>query len=48
MAFITRYGQAMIPDAETVLQEGDLVHALFSDESREHVERVFEQGPEES
>jgi trk system potassium uptake protein TrkA len=48
VAFITRYGQAMIPDAETVLQEGDLVHALFSDEAREHVERVFEQGPEES
>ena len=38
----------MLPDADTVLQEGDLVHALFMDEAREHVERVFEHGPEES
>lgn len=44
VAFVTRYGQAFLPDADTVIQEGDLVHALFSDEARQHVERVFETG----
>lgn len=48
VAFITRYGQALLPDADTVLQEGDLVHALFSHEHRERVEHVFEHGPEEA
>lgn len=48
IAFITRYGQALLPDADTVLQEGDLVHALFLNEHRERVERVFEHGPEEA
>jgi trk system potassium uptake protein TrkA len=47
IAFLTRYGQAFCPNAETVLQDGDLVHALFSPDSREHVERVFEHGPGE-
>ncbi len=47
IAFITRYGQAMIPDSESVLQDGDLVHALFGDENRDRVERIFEHGPEE-
>jgi trk system potassium uptake protein len=48
IAFITRYGQALLPDVDTVLQDGDLVHALFPADSREHVERVFEHGAEES
>ncbi len=48
IAFITRYGQAMLTGAETVLQDGDLVHVLFVDETRERVERIFEHGAEES
>jgi len=48
IAFITRYGQAFIPNAETVVQEGDLVHALFPADAREHVERVFEHGAGEA
>lgn len=47
VAFITRYGQALIPDHETVLQEGDLVHFLFLDDMRQRVERVCEHGPDE-
>jgi trk system potassium uptake protein TrkA len=47
IAFITRYGQAFIPNSESVLQEGDLVHALFASDSREAVEAVFERGPQE-
>ena len=48
IAFITRYGQAFVPNAETVVQEGDLVHALFPADAREHVERVFEHGAGEA
>ncbi len=48
IAFLTRYGQAFLPDADTVVQDGDLVHALFSTDAREHVERVFEHGPQEA
>ena len=48
VAFVSRYGQALLPNQDTVVQEGDLVHALFSVDSREHVERVFEDGPQEA
>jgi trk system potassium uptake protein TrkA len=48
IAFVTRYGTAIIPNAETVIQEGDLVHALFPPDDRERIEHVFEHGPEES
>ena len=44
IAFITRYGLAFLPDHETVIQEGDLVHALYTTDAREHVETVFETG----
>lgn len=47
VAFITRYGEGLIPDGETVLQDGDLVHALFTSDSREWVERIFEHGGED-
>lgn len=47
VAFLTRYGQALIPDHETVLQDGDLVHFLFLDDMRQRVERVCERGPDE-
>lgn len=46
LAFITRYGQAFIPHQDTVIQEGDLIHALFPGDVREHVEQVFEHGTE--
>ena len=48
LAFLTRYGRAVLPQPDTVLQEGDIVHALLTDEIREHVERVFERGPQEA
>ena len=47
IAFLTRYGEGFLPDHETVLQDGDIVHALFLDEMRDQVERVFEHGPEQ-
>ncbi|MFM8155386.1 MAG: TrkA C-terminal domain-containing protein, partial [Actinomycetes bacterium] len=48
IAFITRYGDALLPQAYTVLQDGDLIHALYAPGDREQVERVFEHGPEGS
>ena len=44
IGYLTRYGDAVLPQADTVLQEGDLVHAIFTPAQREHVERVFEEG----
>ena len=44
LAFITRYGEPLLPGPDTVLQEGDLVHALLRDEARERIERIFEHG----
>jgi trk system potassium uptake protein TrkA len=47
IAFITRYGKAIVPTAESVIQDGDLVHAIFAADAKERVERVFDRGPGE-
>ena len=44
VAFLTRYGQALLPDERTVIQEGDLVHLLFDPDRRDDVERICEKG----
>jgi trk system potassium uptake protein TrkA len=46
VAFVTRLGVGMIPDEHTVLQEGDLVHVMVSDEDISHVEAILGQSPE--
>jgi trk system potassium uptake protein TrkA len=33
VAFLTRFGEGVLPDADTVLQEGDLVHIIVADKS---------------
>ena len=48
VAFLTRLGTPIIPAVDTVVQEGDLVHTLFQQSDREHVEAVFESGAKES
>lgn len=45
LAFVTRMGEPMLPGADLVIQEGDLVHALYRAEDRPAVERAFEAGP---
>lgn len=45
LAFITRYGSAFVPTDDSVIQDGDIIHALFASESREHVEQAFAKGP---
>jgi trk system potassium uptake protein TrkA len=48
VAFLTRLGEAMLPGADTVLQEGDLVHVVMSTDDVAAVEAAFVRGPEES
>ena len=45
IAFISRYGSSLLPTSETVVQEGDLVYALFSTSDSDKVTAVFEGGP---
>jgi trk system potassium uptake protein TrkA len=48
IAFITRLGEAVLPDGKTVIQAGDLVHAIMRDGDADHVSVVFAEGPEEA
>jgi trk system potassium uptake protein TrkA len=45
IAFITRYGAAVLPDDRTVIQDKDLVHLLFPPDRRDEVELICEKGP---
>lgn len=45
VAFLTRYGAAILPGPDTVLQDGDLVHALYPVQAHASVTAVFEEGP---
>jgi trk system potassium uptake protein TrkA len=41
VALITRLGEGMLPDADTVLQEGDLVHVLARADQLDEVSRTL-------
>jgi trk system potassium uptake protein TrkA len=47
VAFLTRLGEALIPDEHTVLQDGDLVHMTILDEKLAIAEKVLTSGPGE-
>jgi trk system potassium uptake protein len=47
VAFITRLGEGLIPTRETVLQEGDLVHAVMLEADAQRVAGAFAGPPEE-
>jgi len=46
VAFLTRLGEGLLPGADTVLQDGDLVHVVMRDEDADAVESVFRHRPE--
>jgi trk system potassium uptake protein TrkA len=46
IAFLTRLAEGILPTAETVLQEGDLVHVMLRDDTAATAEAVFASGPE--
>ena len=46
IAFLTRYGDGIVPDAGTVVQEDDLVHVIMRVEDTARITEVFESTPE--
>ncbi len=48
VAFITRLGEGMIPNVNTVLQEGDLVHVMVHESDLAQVEATLAKSPEEA
>ncbi len=47
VALITRLGEGQLPHAQTVVQEGDLVHVMMTEEQRDQVVRAFAAEPQE-
>jgi trk system potassium uptake protein TrkA len=47
VAFLTRLGEGLLPNADTVLQEGDLVHLIVRSADAADVEAVLAAGPKE-
>jgi len=45
VAFITRLGEALLPDEHTVLQEGDLVHLLVNEKQIGETEKTLAKSP---
>lgn len=48
VAFLTRFGQGVLPGKDTVVQDGDLVHVVVHDHDEVRVAQVFADGPKES
>ena len=46
IAWIDRLGEGMIPDRDTVMQEGDILHVVMREETAADVYKVIERGPE--
>ena len=46
VAFITRLGEGLIPDEHTVLQQGDLIHVMVSDNDVARTEEILASSPE--
>jgi trk system potassium uptake protein TrkA len=46
VAFVTRFGEGLLPVADTVVQEGDLFHVVMREADAERVEKAFATGPE--
>jgi trk system potassium uptake protein TrkA len=47
VAFLTRFGEGLLPKADTVLQDGDIVHVIMRDGDADAVEDVFRTRPAE-
>ncbi len=46
VAFLTRLGEAFLPEDSTVLQDGDLIHMMILNEKISEVEAVLSKAPE--
>lgn len=47
VAWIDRQGEGILPDPETVLQDGDTVHLVMREDQAEQVYNVVRRGPEQ-
>ena len=47
VAFLTRLGEGVLPEPQTVIQDGDLVHVIMREGTIDKVESAFAAGPEE-
>ena len=47
VAFLTRLGEGLLPDGETVLQDGDILHVIMRADDAQTAESAFRQRPEE-
>jgi trk system potassium uptake protein TrkA len=47
VAFVTRLGEAVLPDTKTVIQDGDLVHVIMRDADADKIAAVYASGPPE-
>lgn len=45
VAFISRYGKGSLPDRDSVVQEGDLMHVIMRVEDSPRVAEIFESAP---
>jgi trk system potassium uptake protein TrkA len=48
VAFLTRFGEGLLPVTDTVLQDGDLVHVIMRDNDAERVEAALRNEPEDA
>jgi trk system potassium uptake protein TrkA len=48
VAFVTRFGEGLLPAEDTVIQDGDIVHVVMRDVDAELVEQAFRSRPEET
>ena len=48
IAWIDRLGEGMLPNRESVIQEGDLIHLVMREENAARAYKVIQSGPEES
>jgi trk system potassium uptake protein TrkA len=46
VAFLTRLGKGLIPDENTILQDGDLVHVIVAEKDLSKVEATLGKSPE--
>lgn len=47
VAFLTRYGDGILPTSNTIIQDGDLVHVIAHTDDTERVAEVLARAPEE-
>jgi trk system potassium uptake protein TrkA len=47
VTFLNRMGEALVPDSETVIQDGDVVHVMAVAAEMERINDAVSQRPEE-